>query len=64
MRQNYFGRQIIHDDIIKNQLAEGIVENASSEANGKELHVPHKPVVSESAESTKVGGVYDASARA
>ena len=53
-----------YDEIIKDQLTEGIVEKAPSEANGKELYIPHKPVVRESAESTKVRIVYDAAARA
>ena len=53
-----------YDEIIKDQLAKRIVEKAPSEANGKEFYIPHKPVVRESAESTKVRIVYDASARA
>ena len=51
-----------YDEIIKDQLTEGIVEKAHSEANGKEFYIPHKPVVRKSAESTKVRIVYDASA--
>ena len=53
-----------YDEIIKDQLTEGVVEKAPSEANGKEFYIPHKPVVRKSAESTKVRIVYDASARA
>ena len=62
-----------YDEIIKDQLAEGIVEKAPIEANGKEFYIPHKPVlresagstkVRESAGSTKVRVVYDTSARA
>ena len=54
-----------HDNlIIKDQLAEGIVEKAPTEANGKDFHIPHKPVVRESAESTKERVLYDSSARA
>ena len=53
-----------YDEIIKDQLAKGIVEKAPSVANGKEFYIPHKPVVRKSAESTKVRIVYDASARA
>ena len=45
-------------------MAEGTVEKAPSEANGKKFYIPHKSVVRESAESTKVRGVYDAFARA
>ena len=52
-----------YDEIIKDQLTEGIVETAPSETNDKEFYIPHKPVVNESAESTKVRIVYDASAR-
>ena len=44
-------------------MAEGIVEKTPSEANGKKFYIPHKPVVTESADSTKVRVVYDASAR-
>ena len=43
-----------YDEIIKNQLAEGIVEKAPTEANGKEFYIPDKPVVGKSAESRKI----------
>ena len=45
-------------------MAEGIVKKAPTEANGNEFYILHKPVARESAESTKVKVVYDASARA
>ena len=53
-----------YDQIIQDQLAQGIVEPAKDEAKGKEFYIPHKPVVRESAETTKMRIVYDASARA
>ena len=53
-----------YDQIIQDQLAQGIVEPAEDEAKGKEFYIPHKPVVCESAETTKMRIVYDASARA
>ena len=52
-----------YDAIIKDQLAQGIVERVQEEPKGKEFYIPHKAVVRESAESTKIRIVYDASAR-
>ena len=51
-----------YDNIIKEQLAEGIIERVTSQPNGKEYYIPHKPVIRENAESTKMRIVYDASA--
>ena len=51
-------------EIIETQKQEGIVEDASSPSVGTEFYIPHKPVVRETAESTKLRIVYDASARA
>ena len=53
-----------YDKVIKDQLEQGIVERASEVPQGREFYIPHKPVVKESAESTKLRIVYDASARA
>lgn len=53
-----------YDAIIKDQLNEGIVERVSGPPVGKEFYIPHKAVVREAAESTKLRIVYDASARA
>ena len=53
-----------YDEIIRDQLAQGIVERAEGEPEGKEFYIPHKPVVRETAEKTKIRIVYDASARA
>ena len=49
---------------IRDQLAQGIVEKVTKKADGKEFYILHKPVIRESAESTKLRIVYDASARA
>lgn len=51
-------------EIIEKQKADGIVETASDQPCGVEFYIPHKPVVREAAESTKLRIVYDASARA
>jgi hypothetical protein len=53
-----------YDKVIKDQLEQEIVERASEVPQGREFYIPHKPVVKESAESTKLRIVYDASARA
>ena len=52
------------DASIKEQLVEGIVEPAKKQFVGREFYIPHKPVIRESAESTKLGIVYDASGQA
>ena len=53
-----------YDAIIQDQLREGIVEEAQMPAKGKEFYIPHKAVIRENAETTKMRIVYDASARA
>ena len=50
-------------EIIKEQEEQGIIEKVTQEPRGREFYLPHKPVVRESAESTKVRIVYDASAK-
>ena len=52
-----------YDAIIREQLAEGVVEPAPSQPVGKEFYMPHRAVIKESAESTKLRVVYDCSAR-
>ena len=53
-----------YDNIIKDQLTQGIVEHAEEEVEGREFYIPHKAVLRDNAESTKMRIVYDASARA
>ena len=53
-----------YDAIIKEQLQEGIIEEAPLAATGQEFYIPHKAVVRESAENRKVRIVHDASAKA
>ena len=53
-----------YDEIIQEQLAEGIIEKVTDEPKGKKFYIPHKPVIRESAESTKIRIVFDGSARA
>ena len=50
--------------VIKDQLEKGIVERAEEIPKGQEFYIPQKPIVRESAESTKLRGEYDASAPA
>ena len=52
-----------YDNIIKEQLEDGVVERVTESAQAKDFYLPHKPVVRESAESSKVRIVFDASAR-
>ena len=49
-------------EIIKEQEEQGIIE-VTQEPGGREFYLPHRSVVRESAESTKVRIVYDASAK-
>lgn len=58
------GRLDDYDAIIQEQLNEGIIEEAEMPATQIEFYIPHKAVVRESAETTKMRIVYDASARA
>lgn len=53
-----------YDQVIKDQLEEGIVERTQESVQEREFYIPHKPVVREAAENTKLRIVYDASARA
>ena len=58
------GRLDDYDAIIQEQLNEGIIEEADMPATQREFFIPHKAVVRESAEITRMRIVYDASARA
>ena len=53
-----------YDAIIREQLHNNVVEVAPEEIVGKEFYIPHKAVIRETAETTKMRIVYDASARA
>ena len=53
-----------YDAIIQDQLSQGIVERVQSEPQGKAFYIPHKIVLRETAESTKIRIVYNASAQA
>ena len=59
-------QQIIecYDKVISEQIDEGIVERTTGPAKGREFYIPHKSVVREASESTKLRVVYDTSARA
>ena len=53
-----------YDSVIREQLQDGVVEKAPAKAEGKEFYLPHRAVIREKAETTKMRIVYDASARA
>ena len=53
-----------YDAIIREQLQDNIVEAAPENTTEKEFYIPHKAVVRETAETTKMRIVYDASAKA
>jgi hypothetical protein len=52
-----------YDNVIREQLNEGVVEPVPESPEGREFYIPHKGVFRETAESTKLRVVYDASAR-
>ena len=52
-----------YNNIIKDQLTEGIIKRVTNQPSGKEYYISHKPVIRENAESTKMRIVYDASAK-
>ena len=63
IRSNKLGE---YDKIIQEQINEGIIEKVSetkTSEKGKEFYLPHRPVIRESAETTKIRIVYDASAK-
>ena len=43
-----------YDDIIQEQLEQQIIEEVTGEPKGQENYIPHKPVMRESVESTKM----------
>ena len=53
-----------YDDIINEQLAEGVIKKAPPVSQPKEFYIPHKSVIRKSAETTKMRIVYEASSRA
>ena len=48
---------------MQQQLAQQIIEKAPEDSTRKEFHIPYRPVIRESAESTKVRIMYDTSAK-
>ena len=52
-----------YHQVIQDQLKKGILETAPQISNKPEHYIPHKPIVQEKAESTKVCIMYDASAK-
>ena len=50
--------------MIKEQLNQGIVERVEAAPQGHEVYLPHEAVIRETAASTKLRVVCDASARA
>ena len=56
------GQTSEYDGVIKEQIEMNIVERAPEKVSRKEFYLPHKPVVRETAATTKMRVVYDASA--
>ena len=57
--------KVEYEKIVKDQLANGIVEKAPEKPAGKRTYyMPHKPVIRENATTTKIKMVFDASAKA
>jgi len=52
-----------YNNLIQEQLNQGVVETAHERPSGKEFYIPHKTVARKDAETTNLGIVYDASAR-
>jgi hypothetical protein len=52
-----------YNDIITQQLEDGVIELAPQEASDNKFYIPHKAVVKNTAETTKLRIVYDASAK-
>ena len=50
--------------VIRSQLQEGIVEEATETSSSRKFYIPHKGVVKESSDTTKLRIVYDVSAKA
>ena len=56
--------KIEYDNIVHEQIEQGIIEKVPEQPTGERVfYMPHKPVVRESATSTKVRMVFDASAK-
>ena len=54
-----------YDQVIQDQIKTGIVERVGGPATGQhEFYIPHEAVVRDTAETTKLRVVYDASAQA
>ena len=49
-----------YNNIIQEQLNQGVVETAHERPSGKEFYIPHKTVARKDAETTKFRIVYDA----
>ena len=63
IRSNKLGE---YDKIIQEQINEGIIEKVretETSEKGKEFYLPHRPVIREFVETTKIRNVYDASAK-
>ena len=57
------GNYDVYNDVIEEQLQGGVIEIAPSAPTGREYYIPHKGVIKQDAEITKLCIVYDASAK-
>ena len=59
----------IYDNIIQDQIKEGIIEKVDEvckqkiEVGEKVFYLPYRPVITESVEATKIGIMYDGSSK-
>ena len=52
-----------YDNVIQEQIEQGVVEVAPAVVVGNKFYLPHKAVIRQQAESSKLRVVYDASAK-
>ena len=55
----------IYDQVVQEQLPEGVVKRVTEEVNfgQRQFYLPHKAIICENTESTKLWIVYDVSTR-
>ena len=56
----------VYNKVIENHIEQGIVDRVddTSTTNNKEFYLPHKALIRETAETTKLRVVFDTSAKA
>ncbi len=57
------GQCFEYNNLIQDQLNQGVIEPAPATKTEKDFYIPHKAVIRKQAETTKLRVVYDASAK-